>query len=105
MALSLLTWNLGYAGLGAEAEFVADAGPGFRVESREGPGRWTKAIAGFAGSRREDLLLFQEAAKPSWVNHGCDLLGALETSLRDRTNSYAYEFNIPLPFGMGSKTA
>ena len=103
--LTLLTWNLGYAGLGKAAEFIADGGQRLRVEAPEGPRRWMQEIARFAASRTEDLLLFQEAAKPSWVNHGCDLWGALRGALAPREHAYAHEFRIPLPFGAGAETA
>jgi endonuclease/exonuclease/phosphatase family metal-dependent hydrolase len=102
--LKLLTWNLGYAGLGREAEFLADGGSRLRVESAEHPRRWARGIADFVASRAEDVLLVQEAAKPSWVNHGCDLWGALRRALPDRAHDYAHEIRVPLPLGGGTET-
>jgi endonuclease/exonuclease/phosphatase family metal-dependent hydrolase len=102
--LQILTWNLGYAGLGREAEFLADGGSRLRVACPDHPRRWARGIADFIASRAEDVLLLQEAAKPSWINHGNDLLGALRRVPSGRTEVYAHEVRIPLPFGAGSET-
>ena len=104
MPLTLLTWNLGYSGLGKESEFVADGGRKYRVDDAALPHRWTREIARFAGARDEDALLFQETAKASWINHGSDLWGALRTATPGRLQTYAREFRIPLPFNAGAET-
>jgi endonuclease/exonuclease/phosphatase family metal-dependent hydrolase len=102
--LKIFTWNLGYAGLGREAEFLADGGSRLRTDGAELPRRWAQGIADFVASRAEDVLLVQEAAKPSWINHGCDLWGALRRALPGHSHSYAHEIRIPLPFGIGTET-
>lgn len=104
-ALSLLTWNLGYAGLGKDAEFKADGGKRYRVADPEGPRRWAKTIADFLASRSEDVLLLQEVARASWVNHRIDLWRMLVGALAGQAHRYAHEFRIPLPFGFSSETA
>jgi endonuclease/exonuclease/phosphatase family metal-dependent hydrolase len=102
--LTILTWNLGYAGLGAQAEFLADGGSRLRIESAKYPRRWSRGITEFVASRAEAALLLQEAAKPSWINHGCDLWSALRQALPGHRHTYAHEVRVPLPFGAGSET-
>jgi endonuclease/exonuclease/phosphatase family metal-dependent hydrolase len=103
--LNLLTWNLGYGGLGAASEFISDGGTRLRIEDAGWSRRWMSEIAAFVAKREENALLFQEAARPSYINHGCDLWGALCRALPAHAHSYAHEYRIPLPFGFGIETA
>lgn len=101
--LTVLTWNLGYSGLGAEAEFVADGGKRLRVANRDLPGRWKAMISQFLASRTEDALLLQEVARPSWANHRTDLFSDLCGHFPGRPHRYAHEVRLPLPFGCGNE--
>lgn len=101
--LNLLTWNLGYAGLGAEAEFVADGGTHLRIADRILPRLWREEIARSLAARSEHALLLQEVARPSWANHQTDLRAALRARLAGHSHGYAHEVRLPLPFGYGNE--
>lgn len=79
--ITLLTWNLGYAGLGKDADFVADGGTSYRFSPRE---LVEKNFAGIERVLREhpvDVLVLQEITRVSALNHGVPMwsrLGVLE---------------------------
>lgn len=102
-AIHLLTWNLGYAGLGAETDFLIEGGKRLRIEDSTLPRRWMNGIADFLASRTEDVLMLQEVARASWANHRTDVFGALRTRLPDRARAYAHEVRLPVPFGYGNE--
>lgn len=81
--LKVVTWNLGYAGLGKDSDFAFDGGENWRPESRE------LVQANLAGIRAElerqdaDVYLLQEVAQPSFVNRRVDVLGGVTETLAD----------------------
>lgn len=58
--LTLVTWNIGYTGMGAEADFVMDLGQQSRPTDKSLVVRNAATIA-----------------RPSWNTHGADVLGAV----------------------------
>lgn len=81
--LRLVTWNVGYAGMGAEADFVADGGEQLRPASADLVRRNLAAVRRWVEGEGAgaDVYLFQEAALPSWNTHGVDVLAALTRAL------------------------
>jgi endonuclease/exonuclease/phosphatase family metal-dependent hydrolase len=81
--LRVLSWNLGYGGLGAESDFVADGGKMFFPPSGAAV---QKNIDGIVKTLRDtdaDLYIFPEAAKPSPLTLWHDVLGALSKAFPD----------------------
>lgn len=75
--ISLLNWNLGYAGLGRDADFIADGGTSYRFSSRE---LVEKNLAGIERTLRAhpaDVLVLQEVTRVSALNYGVPMWSRL----------------------------
>jgi endonuclease/exonuclease/phosphatase family metal-dependent hydrolase len=79
--LSVLTWNLGFGGLGQGAEFCPDGGHRLIPSPKREVLRNIEGIAAELSRWQADAFLFQEAALPSTVNRRQDLLAALTRRL------------------------
>lgn len=79
--LRVTTWNLGYAALGVDSEFVADGGRKLRPSSKAQIARNAAAMAARLSDDPSDLLLLQEAARPGFMTRGVDLLDALDARI------------------------
>lgn len=106
-ALKVITWNLGYSGLGKEEDFFADGGKSIRVSDKQLAEKYAKSIVKFLSeSSQEDVSVFllQEAAFPSFSNRGVNLTSKIVESLPEYSAIYDNEYRIRLPFGMGTNT-
>lgn len=79
--LSVVTWNLGYGGLGAGADFFADGGRAYLPPSRRAVLESRQAIADLLGRSDADIILNQEMARASVVNLWVDLKTAVDAAL------------------------
>lgn len=79
--LELLTWNVGYAGLGSDADFVADGGRHLRTRSRSNVERNLAAIVDRLRAADADVLLLQELARDTYATHRVDVLGRVQEAL------------------------
>ncbi len=77
--LKVATWNVGYAGLGAASDFVADGGRHYRAPSREAVHKNLAGIIEQLAKMDADIFLLQEAAVRSPLNHGVDVLAGLRS--------------------------
>jgi hypothetical protein len=76
--ITLCTWNMGYAGLGEESDFLSDGGRHVLPPSR---GTVGKNLAGIKSVLREiqaDVFLFQEVAQPGLLTYGVDMQRGVE---------------------------
>jgi len=101
VALKILTWNLGYAGLGSEADFFMDGGTGVLAQDEPTVRRHLANI--IAELRREapDVAMLQEVDSGSRRSYWVDERAAIISALPDRYSSYALNFNVtyvPYPF-------
>ena len=87
--IRLLTWNLGYGGEGAGADFFADGGRRLIPSNKSTVEQYTRGIRKTIESHAADIYLLQEAARPSTVNHNVDVLGAVASSLPCYSLSYS----------------
>lgn len=94
------SWNIGYGGLGAESDFVADGGKHFRPPNRK---IVDKNIAGittylesYLGEPKAEVFLIQEAAKSSFLTRGGDSLKAIDEILSARDNRFSADFSLKL---------
>lgn len=102
--LSLLIWNIGYAGLGAEMDFFNDGGKGVRPEEEQAA-RYLKAIALFAGQFRDsvDFMLLQEVDRNSKRSYNIDQMQVIGKELPGFTACFALNYDVkfvPVPFGL-----
>lgn len=87
--LHLFCWNIGYAGLGQESEFIADGGRRLRAPSRSLIERNVAAISDRVRAERADVLMLQELSRDSYLTYGIDVLGAVRRSLEDYALAFA----------------
>jgi endonuclease/exonuclease/phosphatase family metal-dependent hydrolase len=95
--IQILSWNLGFGGLGEGAEFYPDGGRRFIPSSRREVLRNVRGIGDFVQRAGADVFLFQEAARPSAVNRRVDLLAELETRLPGRWRAWSPQVGIRWP--------
>lgn len=87
--IRLFTWNLGYGGEGAGADFFADGGRRLIPSNRSAVEQYTRGIRKTIESHAADIYLLQEAARPSTMNHNVNVVGAVASSLSCYTLSYS----------------
>ena len=100
--LSVVTWNLGFGGLGAGASMVTDGGDRLRPLDRETIGRAAVDIAETLAGLDVDVVLLQEDAKAGFLNRGVDLKGRVRAALPAHTHVFWPDFRtwgMPLPLG------
>jgi endonuclease/exonuclease/phosphatase family metal-dependent hydrolase len=89
--IRVVTWNLGYAGLGHESDFRADGGKMLRVPSRaaalENSRRISEKIAAFDA----DVILLQEMAGRSPFNRGVDMRAHVRKTIEGGWFAYSRE--------------
>lgn len=66
--ITLTTWNLGFAGLGAEGDAISDGGKSFIPVSGEWVGRNLDGIVATLGQLKQDGLLLQEVSQHSLMS-------------------------------------
>lgn len=102
--LDLLIWNLGYGGLGAGSDFVADGGTHMFPPSRRAVRDNVAGIEAFLATQLDtDVVLTQEIARAGPVNYWIDLRARVEHVLRDRERVVFADFKtrlMPWPLRM-----
>ena len=94
--LTLLCWNIGYAGLGKEQDFFMDGGTGSRPGSAELVSRYLNGIADSIQAQDADLVLLQEVDINSSRTYGIDESAALIQNTGVGALNYSCPF-VPLP--------
>ncbi len=93
---SIISWNIGYAGLGREMDFFYDGGTRTRASEAE-TRRWLQNIKSFVESEPEtDFWLFQEVDFHAKRSYGIDQSIELAHSLP--LYNYALATNYDVPF-------
>lgn len=101
--LSVVTWNIGYAGMGRDSDFVFDLGEQRRPLSGELVDLNLQAIQQRLPSLDADLYMLQEVAKPSWVTYQRDVLGGVTSALPEYDWIFGADIDtryVPPPFGV-----
>ena len=102
-SLSVMSWNIGYAGLGAGSDFVADGGKSLFPPSREAVAGNLKGIVAQASAFQADIKLFQEVSDLSplsfWTPVRKTLIEALGTHYTAFRKDVATEF-LPFPLAI-----
>ncbi|HYD86970.1 MAG TPA: endonuclease/exonuclease/phosphatase family protein [Vitreimonas sp.] len=95
--LEILIWNVGYGGLGAGSDFVADGGKHLFPPSRRAVRDNVAGIESFLIDQADaDVVLIQEIARAGPVNYWIDVRDRVEHALRDRDNVFYSDFKTRL---------
>lgn len=95
-ALTILTWNLGYGGLGAESDFKVDGGKNVFPPSRAIVRKNVEGIVTFLQSQPADIVLLQELAHGGPINYWVDLKARVDAALPGRDRLWYAEINMRL---------
>lgn len=101
--ISIVTWNIGYGGMGEESDFVMDLGQQTRPLSKALVDRNMSGIARRTASFDADVVFLQEAARPSWNTYRRDVLGAVESKLPGYGMTFGADIDtryVPPPFNV-----
>jgi endonuclease/exonuclease/phosphatase family metal-dependent hydrolase len=94
--LTILTWNLGYGGLGAGSDFKTDGGQHYFPPSRRAVLDNTDAIAAFLREHPADIALLQELAHDGPVNYWVNLKHRVDSALPNTSRLYFAEIQTRL---------
>ncbi len=86
--LSVLTWNIGYAGLGRKADFFVDNGRSLRALSAMEINQAANGIADWLAARSSDVICLQENAHAGFLTRGVPLRSIIEMALPRRQNLF-----------------
>jgi endonuclease/exonuclease/phosphatase family metal-dependent hydrolase len=102
--LDIVTWNLGYGGLGAGSDFIADGGTHYFPPSQSAV---RENVAGIEAQLRAqtdaDVILIQEIARGGPVNYWTDVRAGVERALPGRDITFFADFKtrlMPWPLRM-----
>lgn len=97
--MELLTWNIGYAGLGAEQDFFLDGGS-HGWPSKAEVRRYLAGISGYVKQHPADVVMLQEVDRGSKRIHFVNELNDLTTALPGYAWVFAKNYDVafvPLP--------
>lgn len=97
---SIMTWNIGYAGLGKDEDFFMDGGKKVRPDSKEVVEKYFSGIKETIGTHTADIIFIQEIdvkSKRTWkINEYEDL-----KKFTGKGGAFAYNYKctyVPIPF-------
>ncbi len=102
--ISLLIWNIGYGGLGAEMDFFNDGGKGTRPDEQQSK-KYLDGIKGLvnAVSDSTDFILIQEVDRDSKRSYNVDQVTELAEVSKGFNYAFALNYDVkfvPVPFGL-----
>lgn len=90
-SLSILSWNVGYAGLGAESDFFMDGGKDARSADEATVKRYLGGIDAVTRDGGYDIVLLQEVDTNSGRTYSINEAAALQWGV----STYAYNYSCP----------
>ena len=99
-SLKVMTWNIGFAGLGEEADFFMDGGSSVIPTDEETVGLNLGAIEAEIASVDPDLLLLQEVDRDSKRTYHIDETESIRQYLDNYCSSFSYNYYceyVPYP--------
>ena len=99
--LTIVTWNIGYAGLGADMDFFYDGGKRVR-DTREHTQANLEHILDVLHRTQADIILLQEVDRCSKRTYRIDEVESLRRAFPDYTLTFAYNYKsrwVPIPLG------
>ena len=82
--LCVLTWNIGYAALGENADFIIDKGTSLRALSRGQIAQAAKTIATWLAQHPADVICLQENAEAGFLTRQTPLRAVIDRALKGR---------------------
>ena len=95
--LTVLSWNIGYAGLGKHQDFFMDGGTKSRPGDRDAVYSYLKGITAEMGESGADLVILQEVDSDSSRTYGIDETESLVRGVSAYALNYSCPF-VPIPF-------
>ena len=97
--ITLMTWNIGYCGLGANEDFVMDGGAGSGKPEREDFNTYYDGVLATLREHEADVYLMQEVDSDSARSYRVDEARGISESLGAASISYALNYSCPfVPF-------
>ena len=98
-SISVLSWNIGYAGLGAGSDFFMDGGKDSRSADKMTVSQYLAGIYEtiYSGEDTPDLILLQEVDVDSSRTYGIDETAQLKATHGVHALNYSCPF-VPIPF-------
>ena len=97
-SVTVLSWNVGYGGLGKDSDFFMDGGKDSKSADRETVGRYLEGIHRTIVDEDPDLVLLQEVDTDSSRTYGIDERGLLAQGMSSQTFAYNYSCPfVPIP--------
>ncbi len=108
--LKIINWNIGYAGMGKDSDFILDHGSQYRPLSKDLVAKNLLAINDHLANAKADVLMLQEVAKRSWNTYQTDVYKALQVRLPSYDWTYSLDVLTrwvpwPLTIRNGNATA
>jgi len=80
--ITMLNWNIGYAGLGKDSDFIMDGGENLLPPSKAIVEANLKGIQTILSQNKADFHLFQEISEPDMLTLGVDVLAGVTDEMR-----------------------
>ncbi len=94
--LSILSWNIGYGGMGADSDFLFDNGSQLRPPSKASVERNVEGILTFLDASTADIMMLQEVPHASWNNYNTPLYTILMKRYNTRQWTYSDDLYMKL---------
>lgn len=97
---TIVTWNIGYAGLGKDEDFFMDGGKKIEPDSKEITEKYLAGITDSLKKLPADIYFIQEIDEKSQRSYKINQLAALSDALK-MNYSFAYNYKcifVPIPF-------
>ena len=95
--LTVMSWNIGYAGLGREEDFFMDGGSTAKPKNSDVVNGYLAGIRETLAAQEPDLVLLQEVDSNSSRTYGIDETTALQEWCSAYAMNYSCPF-VPVPF-------
>ena len=92
--LTVLSWNIGYSGLGSSADFFMDGGKGVRTQTKEQVQENLEAFASELETVNPDFVLLQEVDRNSTRSYHVNGADFLSVRMSDYQNTFANNFKV-----------
>jgi len=96
--LKILTWNLGFGAMGADADISFEGGKNFLPSPSESVSNNIAGIQKTLVDTEADVYLLQELSSGSLLNHWYNLRKAVQETLPEHSRSSVTNFSLPLYF-------
>ncbi len=92
--LTVLSWNIGYCGLGATADFFMDGGKNVRQQTRDQVLENLQAVEDLLREEDADVVFLQEVDRNSMRSYGIDQTVRLQSAFPDSQAAFASNFKV-----------